>query len=50
MEDRYEDAKTAAFAILAPGAKIAHYQLVRQLGVGGMGEVFWPMTPVSNAR
>ena len=29
---------------LEPGTRIKHYELIRQLGAGGMGMVFWPAT------
>jgi serine/threonine protein kinase/tetratricopeptide (TPR) repeat protein len=40
VEGRHEEDRTAAVLILKPGAMVAQYKIERQLGVGGMGEVF----------
>jgi serine/threonine protein kinase len=39
-EPDFEQGKTQAVFILAPGAEMAQYRIVRPLGSGGMGEVF----------
>lgn len=40
LQQNSNDDATRSFVILGPDAEISHYRIIRQLGVGGMGEVY----------